>query len=74
MTLRKIFLNSRDWKAILLGVTGFPQMQVELYSIMKNLVSRSDVVIILTQGNNKPKMLLKYNENTDEFSEFSIGS
>jgi len=27
--MRKIFLNSGDWKTILLGATGFPQMEVE---------------------------------------------
>lgn len=69
--MRKIFLNSGDWKTILLGATGFPQMEVELYSIMKDLASRSDVVIILTEDD-KPEMVLKYDANTDKFSEYSI--
>ncbi len=46
-------------------------MEVELYSIMKDLASRSDVVIILTEDD-KPEMVLKFDENTDKFSEYSI--
>ena len=69
--MRKIFLDSSDWKAILLGETGFPQMENELYSIMKDLGSRSDVVIILTEDN-KAEMVLKYDINTGKFSEYSL--
>lgn len=71
--MRKIFLNSGDWKTILLGATGLPQMEVELYSIMKDLASRSDVVIILTEDD-KPEMVLKFDENKGKFSEYSIGN
>jgi adenosine/AMP kinase len=69
--MRKIVLNSSDWKTILLGATGFHQMEDELYSIMKSLANRSDVVIILTEDD-KPEMVIKYDENTDKFSEYSI--
>jgi hypothetical protein len=69
--MKKIFLNSGDWKTILLGATGFPQMEVELYSIMKSLANRNDVVIILTEDD-KPVTVLKYDENTDKFSEYRI--
>jgi len=69
--MRKIYLNSEDWKTILIGTTGFPQMEVELYSIIKDLACRSDVVIILTEDD-KPEMVLKFDENTDMFTEYSI--
>ena len=69
----KIFLNSGDRKTILLGAISFPQMEVELYSIMKDLASRNDIVIILTEEY-KPEMVLKYDENTGKFLEYSIGN
>jgi len=46
-------------------------MEVELYSIMRDLASRSDVVIILTEED-KPEMVLKYDEGTGLFSEYNI--
>ncbi len=69
--MRKIFLDSDDWKSILYGATGFPKMEAELYSIMRDLDSRSDVVIIRTEDY-KPEMVLKFDEITGKFSKFSI--
>ena len=38
---------------------------------MKDLASRSNVVILLTEDD-KPEMVLKFDENTGKFSEYSI--
>lgn len=69
--MRKLFLDSGDWETILLGTTGFSQMEVELFSLMKDLAIRSDVVIILTKDN-EPEMVLKYDENANKFLEYSL--
>ncbi len=69
--MKMIFLNSGDWKTILIGVTGFPQMEDELCSIVKEFGCRSDVVIVLTEDH-KPEVILKYDVNTDNHMEYSI--
>jgi len=66
--MRKIYLNSVDWNTILFRSTGFPQMETELYSLIKELASRKDIIVILTAIDNS-QVVLKYEPSMDKFFE-----
>jgi hypothetical protein len=53
-------------------VNWFTEMEVELFLIIKDLASRSDVVVLLTEESNS-ELVLKYDKNTNSFSEYRIG-
>ena len=69
--MKKVFLDYTDWKAILFGETGLPVMEQELFDYISKLASRNDVTVILTE-NAKPAWVLKYDNQTGQFTENQI--
>jgi glucose-6-phosphate-specific signal transduction histidine kinase len=67
----KLYLDYLEWKAILFGETNLPQMEKELFDNISKLASSSSVTVILTE-NDKPVLVLKYDNESGRYSEHQI--
>jgi glucose-6-phosphate-specific signal transduction histidine kinase len=67
----KLYLDYLEWKAILFVETNLPQMEKELFDNISKLASSSNVTVILTE-NDKPVLVLKYDNESGRYSEHQI--
>lgn len=69
--MKEIHLKYDDWNEMLWGESGFLPKEDRLFSLIKELASRDDVILTLTLED-KPHFILEYDDSRNQFTKFTL--